>query len=88
MAELLDISIKHYSEVERGITGLSVSKLIQLSDFFHVSMDYLIKGEESTNTSLPPLFTEIYDSCPEDKKVYLMEMLQNVGQLMDREKSC
>lgn len=82
MAEFLDISIKHYSEVERGITGLSVSKLIQLSDFFHVSLDYLIKGEESNKNFLPPLFTELYDSCPEEKKFYLMELLQNLSQLL------
>ena len=34
MAEILDISLKHYSEVERGITGLSIEKLIFLSNHF------------------------------------------------------
>ena len=41
----LNISIKHYSEVERGITGLSVENIIKISNILHVSIDYLLKGE-------------------------------------------
>ena len=49
MAETLGISVKHFSEVERGLTGLSVENLIKLSTILGQSLDYLIKGE--TNTS-------------------------------------
>lgn len=34
LAEILDISVKHCSEVERGVSSLSLEKLIYLSDFF------------------------------------------------------
>ena len=43
MAERLDISIKHYSEAERGIIGLSVENLIKVSEILGVSLDYLLK---------------------------------------------
>lgn len=43
IAELLGISQKHYSEVERGITSLSVKHLIQISDILSISLDYLLK---------------------------------------------
>jgi transcriptional regulator with XRE-family HTH domain len=43
---MLGISQKHYSEVERGVTGLSVKHLIQVSDILEVSLDYLLKGSE------------------------------------------
>lgn len=45
MAEALDISVKHFSEVERGLAGLSVENLIKLSDLLGVSIDYLLKGK-------------------------------------------
>ena len=45
MAEILDVTIKHYSEVERGIIGLSVQKLLFISNYFGLSLDYLLKGE-------------------------------------------
>ena len=45
LSDQLNISIKHYSEVERGITGLSVENIIKISNILHVSIDYLLKGE-------------------------------------------
>ena len=45
IAEMLDISVKHFSEVERGLTGLSVENLIKLSNILGVSIDYIVKGE-------------------------------------------
>lgn len=45
MAEMLDISVKHFSEVERGLSGLSIENLIKLSNIFGVSIDYIVKGE-------------------------------------------
>lgn len=51
ISELLGISQKHYSEAERGITGLSVKHLIKISDILSVSLDYLLKGSISENMS-------------------------------------
>lgn len=44
IAEMLDISVKHFSEVERGLTGLSLENLIRLSNILGVSIDYLVNG--------------------------------------------
>ena len=49
LSEMLGISQKHYSEVERGITGLSVKHLIQISDILSISLDYLLKGTVSNS---------------------------------------
>ena len=46
LAEQLNISVKHFSEVERGLSGLSVENLIKLSNILGVSIDYIVKGEE------------------------------------------
>lgn len=46
LAEQLGISVKHLSEVERGIAGLSIENLIKLSNILKLSLDFIIKGEE------------------------------------------
>ena len=83
MAEILDISVKHYSEVERGITGLSTEKLIYLSRLFDTSLDYLLKGEGEA-ASLPYILAEVYRSCPDDKKDHLIELTKNLAELLKK----
>lgn len=83
MAELLDISVKHYSEVERGITGLSVEKLIFLSNLLNISLDYLLKGNcESLEERLPYIFIDTYCSCPEEKRNYLSDIMDSIQRLL------
>ncbi len=57
LAEKLDISIKHCSSVERGISRLSLEYLIELSNIFHVSLDYLIKGTSQDPINLENMFS-------------------------------
>lgn len=75
IAECLNISIKHYSEAERGLVGLSVDNLIKVSEVLGISLDYLLKGV-SINYPLPVRMLEIYQNCPEAKKKYLLELLE------------
>ena len=75
MAERLDISIKHYSEAERGIIGLSVENLIKVSEILGISLDYLLKGI-SIDYPIPVRIIEIYKKCPDDKKNLLLELLE------------
>lgn len=44
LAELLDISIKHCSEVERGLACLSLEKLVALCSILSTDLDYLVRG--------------------------------------------
>lgn len=63
LAETLGIHVKTVSKAERGIIGLSVDNLIQISSYFNVSLDYLILGQ---NKEL-----NIFDRIalqPEDKR--------------------
>ncbi len=79
MAEKLDISIKHYGGVERGIAGLSLENLIKASEIFGVGLDYLIKGTKESDDSMPNRIKEIYLNCPQDKKRYILELLEIVS---------
>ncbi len=51
LSEQFGVSVKHMSEAERGISGLSVENLVKLCDIFGVTLDYLIRGEESDDLS-------------------------------------
>lgn len=62
LAEALDISIKHCSSVERGLSRLSIEKLIEVTNLFHTSLDYLIQGKCSSNQYL-----ELFPSTLLDK---------------------
>lgn len=80
IAEMLDISQKHYSEVERGITGLSVMHYIKLSELFSVSLDYLLRGIISENSpesaKRNKRLNEIYYSVSENTQKQLLQMAE------------
>ena len=62
LAEKLDISIKHCSSVERGLSCLSLEKLIEVSDFFDVSLDYLVKENSTNYNSINKLYSDLPQS--------------------------
>lgn len=75
LAEKLDISIKHYSEAERGIIGLSVDNLIKVSEILGISLDYLLKGI-TIDYPVPVRMIEIYSACPDSKREHFLEILE------------
>ena len=81
MAEKLNVSLKHYGGVERGNAGLSLENMIEVSDILGVSLDYLVKGTNENNNSLPERIKEIYFGLPPEKRQYFMEMLEAVSRL-------
>ncbi|MCK9558285.1 MAG: helix-turn-helix domain-containing protein [Candidatus Cloacimonetes bacterium] len=42
VAELLNVTERHYRLCESGKVDIPMSKLIALADFFNVSLDYLV----------------------------------------------
>lgn len=49
MAKALNMDRSYLSRIESGVKGCSVDLFIQLSEFFHVSIDSLILGMERDN---------------------------------------
>lgn len=47
LAEMLNVSPKHISHVERGCANLSIENLIEVSKIFNCSLDYIIIGRVS-----------------------------------------
>ena len=81
MAEKLNVSIKHYGGVERGVAGLSIENLIEVSNILGVDLDYLIKGSTSNHDILPNRIHEIYLSCPMEKRHLLLNILESSERL-------
>ncbi len=53
-AERLDVSRQAVSKWELDKTMPDVGKLLKISELYEVSIDYLLKGEESVQTSVEP----------------------------------
>lgn len=74
LAEELDISVKHCSAVERGVSSLSTEKYIELCDLLDTSLDYIIRGySDNILNRMPPSLIEIYANADENELKVLNE---------------
>lgn len=79
MAERLNVSVKHYGGVERGNAGLSLENLVEVSNILGLSLDYLVKGKDSSSETIPVKLKEIYLNCPPNKRQHLIELLEMIN---------
>lgn len=52
LANKLNISTSNLGKLERGLQGLSIDLLIEISIFFDVSLDYILLGRELQTNKL------------------------------------
>lgn len=52
LAEIMGVSIRQYQRYEKGDQEASISGLIALANFYHVSIDYLVGRTENPNVNL------------------------------------
>lgn len=65
LAELLDLSPYFIGQLERGERKMSINTLINISEYLHISIDYLIFGNQnSTNTDTTELYS-LLNRCSE-----------------------
>lgn len=87
LAEALDISVKHMSEVERGITCLSLEKLNLLCELLPTSLDYLIRGIDTRSHEerhIPSYVIELFHSKDETQLQLLEEYLLLFRKIISR----
>lgn len=78
LAEKLDISVKHCSAVERGVSSLSLEKLVELCDILDTNMDFLIRGNTPDGLNrIPPSVIEVYRNADE-KELQLLNEYMNL----------
>ena len=73
LADILNISHKHLNNIERGRKGPSIDLLVIMADYFHVSADYLLTGQEASGA----FFAELYQAATETVRyaAYLQDWL-------------
>lgn len=74
VAEMINMSSKNFSQLERGMTGISISSLIALCKCLEVSSDYILFGTESnTNDNAVDL---LLAQLSEKEQIYAEKLLQ------------
>ena len=92
LARLVDLLPPNYSRIEKGGIAPSVGLLISLSEYFGVSIDYLVKGNPAAlnnrfepvklGRNEPPLFDELLKS--KEEQINVLNIL--VRQLQEENK--
>ena len=79
----LNVSVKHLSECERGISMFSLERLLDICEIFDVSLDYLVRGlpTDADELNFPPTMTEIFRSDDKQEIALLTEYLNMYAKL-------
>lgn len=74
VAEMINMSSKNFSQLERGMTGISISSLISLCKCLDVSADYILFGAENPtqNNAVSLLLSQL----TEKEQIYAEKLLQ------------
>ena len=72
----IDVSQNHYSRVENGHVGISIEKLIQLSDVLNISIDYILTGKTQGNKKSD--FEEKYNELSNKQKQFINQQIDSL----------
>ena len=77
IAEALEVTSKHISEVERGIASLSMERFVKLAKLFDCSLDYLAFGKsiDGEDEYIPEIILETFRKDDEYEKGLLTDYL-------------
>lgn len=78
LSEQLDITVKHLSEVERGLTSLSLEKLVRLCDILNTDMEFITRGNDITKHSvdIPDYIMDFLKSNDERQRQLIQDYLE------------
>lgn len=76
-AEHMDVSVGYISQLERGISKVSLERLVSISEYFNCNIDFFIEGINSnTEHYLAQDFEELYAQLSSHEKNILKILLQ------------
>lgn len=75
LAEELEVSTKFISDVEYGVRGVSLKRLMRLSVVLLVSTDYILFGNPMPSAHG---FLQLFDACPDNKKDHLLKIVKQI----------
>ena len=77
LASVLEMSVNHISEIERGISGTSVKTISNICRILHVSCDYIVMGR-NTDEKQPIQLIEFYQCLSTDEQELFNRLLKLV----------
>ena len=87
LSEILGISLKHCSSVERGLSSFSLEKLIQVCEIFDITTDYLILGHEKNDiNNIPNLCVELFTHADDQEYQILIDYLTLFKRIREKKK--
>lgn len=74
LAEKIDLSIQALKKIELGMNGTKIDTLVEIAEFFHTSLDYLVCGiERDTNTGED----ELCQNLNEKEMLFIRRMVKS-----------
>ena len=74
MAELLDVTERHYQSIEAGTVNIPSLSLLFLADYFAVSTDYLLGRSEKREKENSILLHVYYRGTPESVRAFVEDI--------------
>lgn len=81
-AERMGFSLSGYRKLEQGQNGGSIDSLIMVADYYHISIDYLVYGEERDYIS--GLSEGLTDSQKRIVRATIASLIQNIKKFQER----
>ena len=77
LAEKLGVSHRHLGDLERGSSNGSVKILIDIAEYFHVSMDYLLLGRDPSRDQFQNELQAAIDHLEKIKGLFIITSTRN-----------
>ena len=81
-AEKMGFSLSGYRKLEQGQNGGSIDSLIMVADYYHISLDYLVYGEE--RDYINSLSEGLTDSQKNIVRATIASLIQNIKKFQQR----
>ena len=77
LAEKLGVSHRHLGDLERGSSNGSVKILIDIAEYFHVSMDYLLLGRDPSRDQFQNELQAAIDHLEKSQRSFIITSTRN-----------
>ena len=84
-SEMIDISDVFLGQIERGERSLSTKTLVKIVSFTGVSADFILFGNEESNTTLYKI-NRILNKCSEDLLNYIYDLIHTTFNYVKKSK--
>lgn len=81
-AEKMGFSLSGYRKLEQGQNGGSIDSLVMVANYYHISLDYLVYGEERDYISC--LSEGLSDSQKNIVRATMASLIQNIKKFQKR----